>query len=360
MNKRGVILLLSFILLSLLIILIAQLSTVTASNKVASGSYLKRLQMDYSVNSMYYYALEYLILDNELDGNKERIDNDADFMAEPWAIEEGIKKDISIGKDENAQMTAKIKDCARYININYLLDADGKVNQSVHSILTKLFKDKLINLQVDRFVDYMTNKTGYFFIFDELKNIEGVTEEILYGADEKKGLVEYITLWPIPVKKKDKPDEFENRDGWKINLNTASEDVIFSLHENMTEAAKTALVNFRQKTQDYKGKNVPEFYEKDTDIDAALQEGGINISDPNNQQLVEELKKRSAFFSNAFYIEIESKIGKTLKSKTFVVELKKQQGQPLPGQANTAKIEKVISFPTINYKFPKLEDIENK
>ncbi len=68
----------------------------------------------------------------------------------------------------------------------------------------------------------------------ELAAVKGVTQELLFGNEEKEGLIEYITVFGM--------------DG-RINLNTADEKLISVLHEDLVIEDGKQLVAYREKEE---------------------------------------------------------------------------------------------------------------
>jgi len=74
-------------------------------------------------------------------------------------------------------------------------------------------------------------KNGPLDALDELLLVKGMTKEILYGTEEKKGLIHFLTLYS---------------DG-KVNINTASAEVIQSLspdNDNIEQNQAQAIVDY--------------------------------------------------------------------------------------------------------------------
>ena len=76
-------------------------------------------------------------------------------------------------------------------------------------------------------------KNGPLDSLDELLLVKGMTKEILYGTDEKKGLIHFLTL-------------YSNTDiagNVKVNINTASAEVIYSLSPDIEQNQAQAIVD---------------------------------------------------------------------------------------------------------------------
>ena len=76
-------------------------------------------------------------------------------------------------------------------------------------------------------------KNGPLDSLDELLLVKGMTKEILYGTEEKKGLIHFLTLYS---------DADETK--LNININTASADVIQSLSPDVTQNYAQAIVDY--------------------------------------------------------------------------------------------------------------------
>ena len=104
-------------------------------------------------------------------------------------------------------------------------------------------------------------KNGSIEFIEELLLVKGVTAELLYGSQEKKGLSEYITV--------------HGSDG-KVNINTADAVVIQALHEDMTEELTAQVMNFRRQKENRDQLSSLEWYRnvstwpKDMTLDSGL------------------------------------------------------------------------------------------
>ena len=73
-------------------------------------------------------------------------------------------------------------------------------------------------------------KDGPLSSLEELLLVKGMTEEVFYGTQEKKGLIHYLTI-------------YSSEDG-KININTASPEVLQSLSDQIDEDMAQAIVDY--------------------------------------------------------------------------------------------------------------------
>ena len=73
-------------------------------------------------------------------------------------------------------------------------------------------------------------KDGPLSSLEELLLVKGMTAEVFYGTQEKKGLIHYLTI-------------YSSEDG-KININTASPEVLQSLSDQIDEDMAQAIVDY--------------------------------------------------------------------------------------------------------------------
>jgi general secretion pathway protein K len=160
----------------------------------------------------------------------EKDKNNYDWLKEKWAEE----KNFIIG---NYELNIKIEDENSKININKILEKEGKTNQLLLEVLKNLFTlleypDSLIDCLLDWIdedsiprpsgaedITYSSMGLNYtvpnrnLLSLREILLIKGFDKEILYGNEMKKGVLDFITIYS---------DD-------KININTCKEEILNSI-----------------------------------------------------------------------------------------------------------------------------------
>ncbi|MFN4226950.1 MAG: general secretion pathway protein GspK [Candidatus Ratteibacteria bacterium] len=159
----------------------------------------------------------------------EKDENNYDWINENWTKERNFKI-------ENYQLNIKIEDENSKININKIIEEKGKTNQLLLNTLKNLFtilkySDYLIDCLLDWIdedslprpsgaedITYSSEGFSYtppnrnLLSLKELLLIKGFNKEIVYGSNEKKGLLDFVTIYS---------DD-------KININTCKSEILNS------------------------------------------------------------------------------------------------------------------------------------
>jgi general secretion pathway protein K len=181
-------------------------------------------------------------------------DNEYDAFDEDWA--QFDEHPGFIAEDDEGRFTVTIEDEASKIAINTLIGKGDEPDQTRLEQLERLFALLDIDPElIDPIVDWLDSddtagpsgaedsyykglsppypcKNGPLTTLEELILIKGMTEEILYGDTEKEGLLQYLTI-------------HSDADG-KININTASPEVLQSLSDDIDENEAQAIVDYLQ------------------------------------------------------------------------------------------------------------------
>jgi general secretion pathway protein K len=178
-----------------------------------------------------------------------------DSLDEDWALL--AEHPGFLSAEDEGRFKVTIEDEATKIPINKLItgDKEKKVDLVVRAQLERLFE--LLELDpelIDPIIDWLDPdnnpqpfgaedayyrglpspypcKNGPLDALEELLMVKGMTKEILYGTEESKGLIQYLTLYS---------------DG-KININTVSVEVLQSLSDTIDNVTAQAIVDYRQK-----------------------------------------------------------------------------------------------------------------
>lgn len=177
-----------------------------------------------------------------------------DALDEDWALlpeHPGFLSD-----DDEGKFKVTVEDETAKIAINKLVagDKDKKVDLVIRAQLERLFEVLELDPQlIDPIIDWLDPdnnpqpfgaedeyyqslpspypcKNGPLAALEELLLVKGMTKEILYGQDEKKGLIHYLTLYS---------------DG-KVNINTAPVEVLQSLSDKIDNVTAQAIIDYRQ------------------------------------------------------------------------------------------------------------------
>lgn len=203
LRERGIALILTLLVLTILIILVAQLRVTARLNVVQARNFTGDLQNVYGVRAGLEFARLYIQVDTELAAN-------IDTLHEPWA------RPFLVPDVGEASVEVKLEDEERRLNLSRLVQPDGKPNPAVRAQLAKLvavlgIPDAKVG---DRIADYVdpdsegefevAAKNRMLVIPEEMGMIPGVRPEYLYGGFDEdarrpyKGLLDFVSLWPIP------------------------------------------------------------------------------------------------------------------------------------------------------------------
>ena len=179
-------------------------------------------------------------------------DNEYDGLDEDWAQFGDHPGYLS--EDDEGRFKGTIEDETSKIAINTLIGEGGTIDTARLDQLERLFELLELDLAlIDAIIDWLDPdntagpsgaedsyyeglsspypcKDGPLAALDELLLVKGMTEEILYGTDEKRGLIHYLTIYS---------------DG-KININTASAEVLQSLSDDIDGNLAQAIVDYLQ------------------------------------------------------------------------------------------------------------------
>jgi general secretion pathway protein K len=242
LSQRGIALLMVMWVLTILMVIVFSFSYLARTETFSSRAFKEGWENKFLAEA----GIERAIM--ELFYRKQNPQNLEEENQEAWKVD-GTEQVGTLG--------------AGYYRVR-LLDESGKIdlNQAPEVILRNLLngldlpgedKELLVNTIVDSILDWKDPddfhrlqgaesdyyqslpqpyqaKNGSFDTVEELILVKGVTAEILYGKDQKPGLVDFLT---VQAKTN------------KINLNAASKNVLMALPGVTPEIAE-ALIAFRQ------------------------------------------------------------------------------------------------------------------
>ena len=338
-KERGIALLLALLVLTILIVLIAQMSVTTLNTKTISENYLNDLQNSYGNRSGYYQALLYLEADMEKEPN-------IDSLAEKWTT----AISFSLGK---SAIAVTIEDSERRINLSRINNDDE--DKTLNEDIAEQFRQLLFVLGhpsdiSDRIIDYIDTDTkgdyenearnDRLHTLEELLQIEGVPSESLYGGrlagTEVEGFLDYVTIYPRTLE--------EGETAGLININTASSAVFQSLSEDITPELAAEIDAYRNAMG---ADNTPQVFEKKEDIQ--------NVSGMSSE-IYEEISSHIDVKATHFEIRVKSSHRNLTKNWLYVVK-KKQEGE---GEEATHELTLVFSQKLTDFlAVPPPEEEEN-
>jgi len=249
-------------------------------------------------------------------------DPDYDALDEDWALL--AEHPGFLSQDDEGRFKITIEDEAAKFPINKLVtgEKEKKVDPGRSEQLRLLFEVlEFAPELVDPIVDWLDSdsesvggaedayyqslpspyacKNGPLDSLDELLLVKGMTKEILYGTEEKKGLIHFLTLY--------------SDDKGLLNINTASAEVIQSLSKDITQNQAQDIVDYL-KEKPLTGKDPAEW---DTVI-RPLIGGSTTISDYLEGQCV----IKTSYFS----LRVEGQVREIKKVIYTVLKREEKKG----------------------------------
>ncbi len=257
LNQRGLALILTIIITSLLVILTVQFGLSMRREYLSSFNQKERAIADGIAYSGVNIALETLAWDGKTNG--------FDSYQDAWGT---LSNRNFSSLFEQGVLHLKVSDLSGRLQINSLVSAskgkqgtDAAGAQKTREILKRLLlsgnfgdiQEERAQEIVDSLVDWIdaddiespfgaedgyyrsldppySCKNGQVAFIEELLLVKGMSREILYGTKEHKGLAPLLTV--------------QGNDG-KININTADPILLQALDSRMTEEAAKEMVEFR-------------------------------------------------------------------------------------------------------------------
>lgn len=301
-RDRGIALLLVLLVLAVIIVIIGQMSASSLHNRTVVENNLSDLQNTYGARSGYYKALLYLQADLEKAP-------DVDAPNEKWAQ----PLEFELGR---SRVRVTVRDAERCVNLSRLVNDKGEVNAVVAAQLHRLVRFlRHPPDAADRIIDFIDgdNRGAYergarnarLFSVDELLQVDGLPREVLYGGmiggEEKKGLLDFITIWP-----RKSPEGAPSLPG-TVNANTAPVEVIMALSDKMTPGVAEAIVAHRM-AQQPDGR-----FQSFTSVQDVRQVSGMN------DEIFLSISTQLAVRSEIFEVQSRSSSGNIEKAWVYVV-----------------------------------------
>jgi len=274
-NDRGVALLIVVSVVSLLTVIVLQFNRNMRFNLEEAWSFKDREQLFSVAESGIDLAMAVL--------HGDSYTNDYDSPFDSWSMI--AEKPIQLF-DRGAELTVTIQDMSGRLQVNSLVNSApaagaqaGNENASAElarEILLRLLQSGEFVVEddlqareiVDAIIDWLDSddkesnygaEASYYESLDspytprndllklpnELLSVKGVTEELLFGNDEKKALSEYITVFG---------------DSGTININTADPFLIQAFDDRIDSEQAASLVEFREDEKNVELLKEPSWY----------------------------------------------------------------------------------------------------
>lgn len=250
-DNRGMALILTILVISIIVALTLQFNTSMRSNLHAAVNLCDGIKIGCTARSGFNYALAVLFEDL----SKGSVDS----LRELWADSKTISESSTSFFDED-RFLVEIADHSGRIQINQLIDKDGKYNDTQKRILTRFLNFPEFDLEpeeVDNIVDAIkdwidpdsettrfgaengyyqtleksyTCKNGPMEFMEELLFVKGITKELFYGSGEKPGIFRYLS----------------HHGNGRININTADLLVLRAISDQIDQDLAKDMVACRE------------------------------------------------------------------------------------------------------------------
>lgn len=273
-NKRGMALLITIMVLSLLIAITVQFNRNVRQSFFSSASQLEGERLFLVARSGIFIGEALL----EADG----LANGYDSFYDSWAL---LTDDSLVGLFPQSSLRLAITDYSGKLQVNSLVadsggDGSGEPQEKSNDnrgILKRLLlsgnfdiegeqqADEIVDAIVDwldpddRESDYGAESSYYqsldppymaanthFSVIEELLLVKGITPRLLFGDQNQPGLADYLTVYG---------------DDGKININTAPEPLLQALHPLLTEEMAKSLIEYRQQEENRENLEKADWYQ---------------------------------------------------------------------------------------------------
>ncbi len=292
-REEGVALILTLLITAILVTLIVEVNYSTQVDLRIAGNFRNDLQAGYLAKSGVNIAISYLKYDVET--------TDTDSLDEDWAkpyppIPVGDGFVMVLIEDENAK-----------INLNELVKG-GKVNDQIHDILIRMFDAADVDIGIlDAVIDWIDpdddpspdGAEDYYYgsldppyecknapldTLSELLMIKGITDEVY------EEISKYLTIY--------------SKEG-KININTASKEVLMFLDEGIDEPMAEGIIEYRMEKP----------FENKDELKPVI----------NNDELYGRIEKIIDVASNAFNVTSVGRVERVEKTIRAVIDRQGEQ-----------------------------------
>ena len=244
-DEKGVALVLVLVVVALLVSLVVDFTYTMQVDMTLAANQRDEIKALYTARSGVELARHTLQED----------DTAYDARDEDWALFDEHPGYLS--EDDEGRFKVVVEDEAAKFPINNLINEEGVINKKKRGQLERLFEVLELDLDlIDPICDWLDPddtagpfgaedayyeglsppypcKNGPLASLEELLLVKGMTEEILYDNDEHEGLMQYLTI-------------HSDHSDSKININTASTEVLQCLSDDINENLAQAIIDFRQ------------------------------------------------------------------------------------------------------------------
>lgn len=254
-NNRGMALLLTLLIISIIFVLTVQFNMSMRSNLRSSAIMGDGVSLGLLARSAFNFSRAVLVAD--------MLDNQHDSLHESWADPEVISGDFA-GVFGRGRTNINISDHSGRIQLNALIEkkeAGWVINEELQKVLRRFLGSEEFGLdqeEVDNIISALIDwideddevtgfggaentyyqglengyscKNGPIESFWELALIRGFDSNLLYGTEEKPGILNYLT--------------YLGNDG-KININTADPLVLRALADGIDQEMVDGMVDYR-------------------------------------------------------------------------------------------------------------------
>ncbi|MBW1742444.1 MAG: general secretion pathway protein GspK [Deltaproteobacteria bacterium] len=250
-NNRGMALILTILVISLIVALTLQFNASMRSDLQATANLRDGVKMGYIAKSGFNYALAVLSVDSA--------EGSVDSLHDTWADSKALSENAASLFDEG-RIEVKISDHSARIQVNRLVGENGEYNAVQKGLMTRFLNSPAFGLSsedVDNIVDaikdwidgnsevtkfgaentyYQTLEKPYscknapLEFVEELLLVRGITKDLFYGTEERPGISHYLSTYG---------------DG-KINVNNAGPLILRALSDDMDDGMVEEMVSYRE------------------------------------------------------------------------------------------------------------------
>ena len=254
-SNRGVALIITILVLSLLVTMSLQFITTTFSHNISATNLREGIKGGCAAKSGIHYALAVLY--------EDLLSTEFDSLLEPWADSEAL---TSIGSSlfDETSLEIRIVDHSGKININRLIvkgdgDEGEKFDELQKPVLVRLLKSLDLELEDDEIGDMVNSIKDWIDQDDEVTEEEGIGAESTYyqGLSQpyscRNGPME--TLDELHFVKGITREVFAalsqyltvygDKEG-RININTADKAILNSLSEDIHDEEVDTMIEYRE------------------------------------------------------------------------------------------------------------------
>jgi len=251
-DNRGMALVLTVLIVTLIVSLTLQFNTSMRSDLYAAANLRDSIKLGYIAKSGFNFALAVL--------REDASEDNVDSLRDKWARVETFSDDTGTLFDQG-RFQVIVSDHPGKININLLVDENGKYDDVQKGLLTRFLNSPKFDLdpeETDNIVDAIKDwidadddvtrfgaESTYYQglekpyscenapvkFLEDLLLVKGITKEIFYGTREKPGISEYLTPY--------------GEDG-KVNINTSDPLVLRALSDEIDEEMAEDMVTYRE------------------------------------------------------------------------------------------------------------------